>query len=220
MRRLCARFRLSSRSQNLTPAQIIALARHIVNDADPEHAWRQMDDELLLYVNHGIKEISTLAPQYFYRIGDMECTEGEVEQAVTFDDALAFAEVLRHHDGRAVLPADMAKMSAFRPQWSTDPAGPAENWFAHAGNPLRFFIYPKAPPRQILCISYVRDPPWVGLNEDIADLPDAMAPALANYVVAQAESKDDEHVDSGRAVLFYNRFTALVAPGASGGAAT
>jgi hypothetical protein len=195
----------------MTPGEIIAEARYVLNDTDPL-AYRQSDEELLQYVNSGLCECSTLAPQLFYATGDMQCAPGETEQGVTFEDAQAIAEIIRVKGGRVILPGDMQALSLFNPAWGQDAAGPALNWFRHTGDPLRFYVYPAAPDGQTIEVKYVRSPAKVGLNDEITDLPPALHPALVNYVIAKAENKDDEHVNSGRAVAAYQQFLAMLKP--------
>lgn len=191
------------------PSDIIATARNIYNDADSV-LYRKDDTELLAYVNEGILAISALKPELFNTIGDLECVAGTVEQSVTFADAQVLTEVLCIHDGNALTPFDMAVMSAFRPEWRSDDAGPAVQWTRKAGDPLRFFIYPKAPVSQILDIAYIRVPLVLALTDAITEIPVGYLPALVDYVVYRAESADDEHSNSGRAANHYQSFVAMI----------
>lgn len=194
----------------MTPQDIINQARHITNDAGTSAAiYRQDDAELLSYVNEGLKEAAILRPDLFSTVGDMTCVAGQCEQAITFQDAARLLDVLCVHGGAALTPFDRATMDQFRPGWRTDAAGAAQNWAALNGDPLQFFIYPKAPVGQVLDVRYVRNPAVYALNDTIGDLPASYAPALASYVVFRAESKDDEHVLSQRAAAQYAVFKSL-----------
>jgi hypothetical protein len=193
-----------------TPADIITTARTLYNDADSV-LYRKPDSELLGYINEGMQEISALNAALFTTIGDLLCTPGEVEQAVTFADAQALVKVLRIHGGNALTMFDMDAMDAFAPAWATDTAGPAVQWSRLPGDPLRFFIYPKAPvTAQTLDIAYVRNPTTLALADTITEVPSAFFPALVDYVVYRCESADDEHANSGRAAAHYKIFTATV----------
>ena len=127
-------------------------------------------------------------------------------------------DVLCIHGGRAITPMDRVAMDLFRPNWRADAPGDAQNWAPMDGDPLAFFIYPAAPPGQVLDVRYVRTPIEVALDDVIADLPLAYQPALADYVVYRAESKDDEHVLNQRAAAHYAAFKIKL--GAAGNAAT
>ena len=194
----------------MTPKDIIAGARPILNDTDLV-APRQSDTELLGYVNDGLREMVPLQPSLFSTIGDMICDTDSCEQAITFADAAALLEVLCIHEGAALTPFDMMAMGAFNPGWRADAAGPARQWTRFANDALRFYIYPKAPATmQVLDVRYARIPTPYALADTIVDIPLTMQPALIDYVVYRSESKDNEHVLSQRAAQFYGSFVAKV----------
>lgn len=193
-----------------TPADIIVTARAIYNDSDSV-LYRKGDPELLGYFNDGMREISALQPTTFSTVGDLLCAPGECEQAVTLLEAQALISVLCIHGGAAVTPFDMPSMDAFRPGWRTDTAGPAQQWSRNAADPLRFYIYPKAPATpQTLDVLYVRNPVVLGLTDPITEIPVGWTPALADYIIYRAESADDEHSNSGRATAHYQSFVAKI----------
>lgn len=189
----------------MTPRDIINQARHITLDTDAALP-RQSDTELLSYVQEGLREACVMRPDLFSTVGDMTCTAGQCEQAITFSDAMQLLDVLCIHGGTALTPFDRASMDLFNPGWRTDAAGPAENWAPLNGDPLQFFIYPKAPADQVLDVRYVRNPGNYAIDDAIGDLPAAYQPALADYVVYRSESKDDEHVLTQRAASHYAAF--------------
>lgn len=191
----------------MTPQDIINQARYITNDVGTLSAiYRQADDELLSYVNEGLKEAVVMRPDLFSTVGDMTCIAGQCEQSITFLDAVSLMDVLCIHDGRALTPFDRVCMDQFKPGWRNDPAGEAQNWAPLSGDPLQFFVYPKAPAGQVLDVRYVRNPAAYALDDAIGDLPATYLPALADYVVYRAESKDDEHVLNQRAAAHYTAF--------------
>lgn len=188
-----------------TPAEVIADARRVLNDTDPV-APRDSDTELLRFVNLGIKEIANHKPELFSTVGDMVCEAGKCEQAITFEDAMQILDVLCIHGGQAITPFDRRSMDLFRPAWRQDAEGPAEQWSPIDGDPLRFFIYPKAPAGQTLDVLFARNPDDYALTDVIADLPEVTKPALVDYVIYRAQSKDDPHVISQRANSHYTAF--------------
>lgn len=189
----------------MTPRDIINQARHITLDTDTALP-RQSDAELLSYVQEGLQEACVLRPDLFSTVGDMSCIAGQCEQAITFMDAVSLLDVLCIHAGAAITPFDRTTMDQFRPAWRTDTVGPAKQWAPLNGDPLAFFIYPPAPAGQVLDVRYVRNPAIYALDDTIGDLPAAYQPALADYVVYRAESKDDEHVLTQRAASHYAAF--------------
>lgn len=192
-----------------TVQDIITTARNLYNDTVV--TYRALDAELLGYFNDGLKEIAALQPAVYTKIGDLTCTVGTCEQSVTFVEAMAVIDVLCIHDGAALTPFDMATMNAFNPGWRTDTAGAAVQYCKAEGLPLTFFIYPKAPATaQIIDIKYVRIPTIHAITDTITEIPAYMLPALSQYIVAKAESKDDEHSNSGRATAAYQLFVGMV----------
>ena len=164
--------------------------------------------DLLRYANDALDAMLLLAPHLFHETGELSCVDGETIQAISFDDAHALASVVRVKNGNALNMFDKATMDMYRPGWHQDPAGPARGWCPDAsGNPMRFYIWPKAPANQILEVVYVRVPKEYGETEETG-LPATYAGAIADFIVASAESRDDEHANSGRAVMFFNKFMA------------
>lgn len=200
----------------MTPREVLSEARHIISDNDAA-AFRQEDDELLKYLNSALAEASIIRPDLFMTTGDLQCQPGKTEQGISFGDAKQLVDVIRIKDGAAVLVGDLATLQAFNPNWGQDDEGTALNWYPYLGDPLRFYIHPKAPTDQVLEVKYVRNPTPLttsDLDAEIFDLPPAFKPALAHYVVARAESKDDEHVLSQRAGAHYTTFVELMKAGA------
>lgn len=193
-----------------TPTDIITTARALYNDADST-LYRKTDVELLGYVNEGLREVSNLRPELFQTIGDVLCTVGTVEQAVTFNDAQSVVEVLCIHGGNTLTIFDFDVMGAFNPGWRADTAGAAVQWSRKPGDPLRFFIYPKAPATaQTLDVLYIRNPNTLALTDAITDVPSGYLPALVDYVVYRADSADDEFSNSPRAATMYATFVSKI----------
>lgn len=197
----------------MTPQDIITRARDVTNDT-VSSAYRQSDTELLRYFNDGVREISLLQPNIFQVIGDYVCTPSQSEQAISFTSAQAIVKVLCVHGSTALTEFSMDAMSAFNPGWRADTVGSAKQWCRAQGDLLRFFVYPPAPAAtQTLDILYVVSPTDLAIGATITAIPDSLTPALVDYVVFRAESKDDEHGSSGRAVAAYQRFVSVVKGG-------
>jgi hypothetical protein len=191
----------------MTPQNIITAARYILNDTSTTSP-RQTDTELLSYVNDAMREALILRPELFFTVGDYTCISGQCEQTVSFTDAVTLVEVLCIHNGASITAFDFMSMSTFNRSWRTDTAGPATQYVKFANDPLKFYVYPKAPVNQVLDVRYVRNPTTLALTDTITDLPVTYQPALEDYVVYRAESKDSENVDSQRATAFLQSFVA------------
>lgn len=194
----------------MTPQDIITSARYVLNDTDAI-GYRNTDSELLGWVNGGLREISAARPDMFSFVGDYTCAVSSVEQQVTFTDAQEVLKVLCIHNGAALTSFDMDTMDSFKPGWRSSAVGAATQWSKHPVDPLRFFIYPPAPATaQILDLLYVRVPTTLAIGDSITEIPASLTPALVDYLVYRAESKDAEHVNSGRAVAHGAAFVAKI----------
>lgn len=190
----------------MTLQQAIDTAEMVLNDTSNV---TYTAGELLEYGNGAIRTLVSLVPQYFYERGEVQCVAGETAQAVTFGDAHALVSVDRIKGGDIVAPADKAALDRFSPSWQTAAAGAAENWMPHADSAVRFYVYPKAPVGQVLEVTYVAIPATYAAADDTG-LPVTLAPAVADYIVGMAMSKDDEHINAGRAQAFLGSFAARI----------
>jgi hypothetical protein len=194
----------------MSPQDVITEARYPLNDTDSDE-YRQSDVELLTYVNAGMKEISTIRPDLFLAIGDYTCIQSQCEQVITFQDAQRLVMPICIHGGAALTRFDISTIDTFLPQWRAATPAAATQWAQYQGDPLRFFIYPPAPASvQTLDIQYIKLPVTLLIGDTITEIPVNMIPALVDYVVFRASSKDDEHSDSGRAVASYGAFVAKI----------
>lgn len=184
----------------------IATARTILNDAG---IVTYTAADLTRYANDALDAILGLAPRWFNTRGTLLCTAGTTEQTLSFANAQALVMVERIQGGGVVHLADRAAFDRFQPGWPSDTAGPAQNWMPSPASPVQFSIYPKAPSAQTLELVYVRVPGEYA-DADETGLPDTLAPAVADYIVAMAMSRDDEHVNASRAAQFLQSFTARV----------
>ena len=165
--------------------------------------------DLLRYANNALDAMVLLAPQLFQVVGDLSCLADSTAQDISsFDDAHALVSVVRVKGGRALSRFDKATMDQYTPEWHLDDADAARGWCPDdTGNPMRFFIWPKAPAGQVLEVVYVRVPGEYGETDDTG-LPATYASAIADFIVGSAESRDDEHVNANRALLSFNKFRA------------
>lgn len=193
-----------------TPLTVINEARFLCNDFDNAGVFRQEDSELLVYVNSALREMAAFMPMMFSTVGDMTCTAGKVEQSITYLDAIRLLDVICIHDGPAITPFDRKVLDLFNPNWRTATPGQARHWSMKEGDPLVFYLDKPAPVGQVLDVQYIRNPKEYALNDTIDDVPESLAPALADYVVYRAEMKDDENVMTARASVFYAAFKAKI----------
>jgi hypothetical protein len=191
--------------------EAVDLAITVLNDAGVTYS-RQ---DLVKYGNDALDAMVLLAPYLFHETGELTCTAGETLQVVSFDDAHALVSVLRVKGGDALRRFDKSTMDAFTPGWHHAPQATATGWCPDdANNPMRFFIYPPAPPDQVLELVYVRIPPEYTETEETG-VPETYCGAVADYIIAMAESRDDEHVNTNRAMAHLNKFASRFGTAAS-----
>ena len=196
----------------MTPLQVITTARYLIQDVTPESGFARQDNaELLGYFNDGLAEAYAANPALFQTASTMACTAGTVYQTLSFANAVRLVEVVGIVGGVSLTPFDRATLDAFNPGWRNAAAAAATQYSAAGpGDPLAFFLNAPAPSGQVLDVRFVKKPGTYGLNDTVLELPESMRPAMVDYVVYRAESKDDEHVLSQRAAGHYSAFLAKI----------
>jgi hypothetical protein len=94
------------------------------------------------------------------------------------------------------------------PGWRSAPSGQPVNYVRHVRNPTMFFLYPAPTSGVTLVVEYAATPANYTMSDTITAPSSAYLPSLVDGVVYLAQSIDDEHINSGRAKLFSDAFTA------------
>lgn len=191
---------------SLTFTLPVATARGILNDPT---AVRYSAADLLQYANDALDQMVVLAPQLFLTAGTVTCVTGKTLQTLAAASAHALVAVLRIAGGKAVTPADLTTLDRYSPNWHTAANAAAVHWMPVEGSLLNFLVYPPAPADQVLDVLYTRVPAEYALTDNTG-LPNTLVDAIADYIVARAESRDDDHVRSERAQMFMASFVAKV----------
>ena len=190
----------------MTPQEIIDEARYVLNDTTASR-YRNTDTELLDWVNDALAAAVDIRPELFVAISNHTCTAG-TEQAPAFARLVRVLGVNRIVGGDVLLPADKAALDAFDPGWRALAAAAAIHWMPHP-DPKKFYLYPLADTSQAVEVPFVQAPVALALS-DTVPISDNYKPALVNYVVGMAESKDDEHVDSNRVAQTKADYAAMI----------
>ncbi len=190
-------------------SDVIADARILLQDTNIV-LQRFSDDVLLGFANQALKRIAVLRPDLFAYVGEIPCTAGSVIQTMPADSA-RLMEIFSIKDGAGVRETNRQVLDETYPEWTTDAAAACVNWMRHPRHSNKFFIYPKAPPDQVLIGEYAQTPSDYDDSTEVELLPDAYYPVVIDGVVFLAESMDNEHVTSGRAALFLKQFTDALA---------
>ena len=187
----------------MTPAEVIVEVRRIVQDESVP--YRYSDTVLLGYVNQTLKRMSIVRPDLFSDIVDIPTQAGSAVQSLPID-ALRLLDIFQVKNGPAINEVDRETMNRNYPNWMTETAGVPVNFMRHVKNPDRYFLYPRPEAGVVLVGEYAVSPPDYALNAEVSLLADSYFPVVVDGTVFLAESIDDEHVQSGRAKLFYESF--------------
>jgi len=187
---------------------VITEVRRMLQDENT--TYRYSDAVLLGFVNQALKRIAVLRPDLFAYVSTITCVQNEVIQSAPAD-SLRIIEVFSVSGGNGVIETNRESLDQAYPQWMNDTASTCTNWMRHTRNANKFFIYPKAPAAQVLDIEYAQTPPTYDGTTTVTLLTDSYFPIVVDATVFIAESIDNEHVNSGRAALFYKSFTQALA---------
>lgn len=187
----------------MTPAEIIADARILINDTRTPQ--RFSDADLLVFVNQTLKRMAMLRPDLFLTIGDLATTADTTVQTMP-SDSIRLVDIFAVKDGNTVTEADREVFDQTYPSWRSDTSGTPTDFMRHPRNPNTYFLYPAPTSGIVLIAEYSQVPTDYTLSDPIAAPVDAFKPTLVDGVVYLAESIDDEHVNSGRAKLFLDSF--------------
>lgn len=187
----------------MTPTEVITEVRRLVQDQSSP--YRYSDAVLLGYVNQTIKRMAILRPDLFTTVGSIPTVADTVIQNLP-TGAVRLMDIFSIDGGNAVSEVSREDMNRSYPGWLQEAAGQPVNYMRHTKNPAQFFLYPRPTAGVVLFGEYAYAPPNYAASDTIEPLIDVYFPALVDGTVFLAESIDDEHVQSGRAKLFYDSF--------------
>lgn len=194
----------------MTPADVITEVRRLVQDQSAP--YRYSDAVLLSHVNQTLKRMAVLRPDLFSDIEDITTTADSAAQVLPAD-AIRLVDIFQVKNGNAITEVDRETMNRNYPGWMQEAAGQPVNFMRHVKNPDRYFLYPRPAAGVVLVGEYAKTPTDYAVDAEIDVLTDVYFPILVDGVVYLAESIDDEHVNSGRAKLFYDSFTQQLGAG-------
>jgi hypothetical protein len=194
----------------MTPAEVITEVRRLVQDQLVP--YRYSDTVLLGYVNQSLQRMAILRPDLFTDIVDIATTAGAAVQSLPAE-AIRLVDIFQVKNGNAITEVDRETMNRNYPGWMNEASGTPVNFMRHVKNPDRYFLYPRPAAGVVLVGEYAKSPIDYTLNASIDVISDTYFPVLVDGVVYLAESIDDEHVQSGRAKLFYDSFVGQLGAG-------
>lgn len=183
---------------------VVVEARRLLQDSNVP--YRYSDAMLLGFANQALKRMAVLRPDLFAFLGQIPTVQNSVLQTMPAD-SIRIIEVFSVVGGEGIIESNRESLDQAYPSWINDSAAPCVNWMRHPRNANKYFIYPKAPAGQELVAEYAKAPRTYAGDEEVELLPDAYFPSVVDGTLFLASSVDDEHVNSGRAQLFYQSFT-------------
>ena len=194
----------------MTPAEVITEVRRLVQDQLVP--YRYSDTVLLGYVNQSLQRMAILRPDLFTDIVDITTTADAAVQSLPAE-AIRLVDIFQVKNGNAITEVDRETMNRNYPGWMSEASGTPVNFMRHVKNPDRYFLYPRPAAGVVLVGEYAKSPIDYTINASIDVISDTYFPIVVDGTVYLAESIDDEHVQSGRAKLFYDSFVEQLGAG-------
>jgi hypothetical protein len=194
----------------MTPAEVITEVRRLVQDQLVP--YRYSDAVLLGYVNQSLQRMAILRPDLFTEIVDITTTADVAVQSLPAE-AIRLVDIFQVKNGNAITEVDRETMNRNYPGWMSEASGTPVNFMRHVKNPDRYFLYPRPAAGVVLVGEYSKSPADYTINASIDVIADTYFPIVVDGTVYLAESIDDEHVQTGRAKLFYDSFVEQLGAG-------
>jgi hypothetical protein len=192
----------------MTPNDVISEVRNLIQDTQTPQ--RYSDAVLLNFVNQTLKRMAMIRPDLFTKIADITTTANTVIQTMP-SDSIRLVEIFSVKDGNSLTEVNRDVFDQTYPGWTQEAAGTPVNFMRHVRNPNQFFLYPRPTSGVILVGEYAVVPTDYDVNDPIVAPIDAYFPTVVDGTVYLAESIDNEHVNSGRAKLYYDSFVQSLA---------
>ncbi|MHB0820124.1 phage adaptor protein [Stutzerimonas stutzeri] len=187
---------------------------------------RWTDQELLGWLNEAYSAVILIQPAANALNVEMDCAAGSKQRIPV--DGERLLSVVRNtaaaSGGMAVTPTTRASLDLARRGWHGEaPALAIEQFVFEASDPQHFYVYPPATAGARLEIIYAAVPEPHDADQASSDasgkirLGDEYAPALVDYVLFRAYSKDAEgQANLARAQMHYTAFATGLGGAGSG----
>ena len=183
-----------------------------VSGSDSERRWT--DRELIDLISSAQRAAVVLDPSANPRTEVIQLSRGVVQKV----PGISLTQVVRNMGtdgqtaGRAVRRVDQHVLDRHTPNWSSADreSGEVRHWMWTEDQPRIWFCDPPNTGEGHVEITYVATPEPVTGEDDELSLGDHFEPAIHEYVVAMALSKDVGAYSSRHAQEFYSRFLQLV----------
>lgn len=207
----------------MTPQGVIQQARVLLNDT--RSPYRYSDADMLRFYNDIVYRMLVLRPDIFARSVDLALDSadiGKYRQGLTLASAVyTLLDVDVAWDGQdervAMEEVSFEEFTRAKRLWVNDTPGLPTKYARDPNSKTVFYVNPPPKAGTIITLVFAEYPKSIDttnwnetLNVLDKHIPRAHAPALVDGIVFLAQSVDDEHINSGRAKLFYDSFINLL----------
>jgi len=187
-----------------TAQQIISLASIVLNDTE-QVRWTA--DELLGWVNDGLRSLVTLRPDQGATSAVFHLVAGSSQSlpagGLKLLDIINNTGVSGAEAGAIVRETDRKMLDAVSPGWHYSTAATEiANYCYDPLTPTVYFVYPPSDGLGTLLGVYAKMPTPITLS-DVIPVNDRFSTALVNYVLYRAYAKDSEEATNAAAAAGY-----------------
>lgn len=167
---------------------------------------RWLRTELLDWLNEAQQYIVSVKPGASAKTVDVTLQAGSFQNLPS--DGSSLIDVVRNTSGRAVRGVTREILDAQIPNWhASQPSGTVYHFVYDAHVPKVFYVYPPSNGTAAVQLQYAAQPTVAGDETQTISLDDTYAPAILNYVVYRAYSKDTDYTSNETAAgIYYQMF--------------
>lgn len=209
-----------------TVGEILRRAKLILQEVT-QNGTRWTNEELLGWLNESYQAIVAIKPDASSENKVMDCVLGTRQEIPM--DGHRLLDVVRNMaedaDGYSVMKTSRSALDATRRGWHGEaPSSTIEQYVFDDHDPRHFYVYPPAKATAKLEIIYSAVPEPHANDQANAEsvetirIGDSFAPAIVDYVLARAYSKDAEHAANlQRAQMHSSSFVSMLGADAQAG---
>lgn len=201
----------------MTPNQVISEVRSLIQDS--AQPTRNTDPVLLGFLSQTLNRMAVMRPDLFTTVQLLQTKPHQVLQEIPAE-GIQLVDVFSVQVGLGGRPVAVSEASRevydkTLPSWVGDKGRMPVHFMRYVKNSRKFFLYPQPKEDVYTLVEYSRLPAYEDgstilsaqtYDKEIRDLSNSYLPVVVDGVVFLAESIDDEHVLSQRAVMFRESF--------------
>lgn len=158
--------------------------------------------ELLDWVNEAQQYIVAVKPGANAKVVNQTLALGSYQTLPA--DGASLIDIPRNVNGRAVRVITREILDAQLPSWHSDTPSSVVTHYVYDPNvPTAYYVYPPAGGSAAVQLTYAATPTAITSELTAVGLSDFYTPALVNYVVFRAYSKDTDYTSNANAAAVY-----------------